>query len=235
MRHNILLFLAFIFSSVLSVSAQEHSVKCVYLSSHNITDEILNMENENLKKILIERFTADKQLYNLLFSKGVYLFAQDKEKLVEGLNVIGTGRSVFMDMNKDSIISQEAIMDKIFLIKDKLAEQEWEITHETKIVFGKQCIKAVLKGNKDVIGWFTAEIPFNFGPAGYYGLPGLIVELITPVYTYTLQEISYQDEMSLEPPREGTVVTRNEFQKISAEKEKQLGKEQNRKITIIDM
>jgi len=29
----------------------------------------------------------------------------------------------------------------------------------------------------EVVAWFAPEIPYNYGPLGYYGLPGLILEL----------------------------------------------------------
>ncbi len=217
-------------------TAQEHSITCKYLSTQNITDEIRNMDDERIKNLLIEKLTADKRVYKLQFSKGKYLFSPDSNGDVEGLSVIGAGGSTYIDMNTDSIISQEAIIDKTFLVKDRLGKQDWNITGETKQIAGKACTKAVLNENGGITAWFTTEVPFNFGPAGYHGLPGLIVELVTPVYTYTLQEMSYSDNgIEIVPPSKGKVITKAEFKKLSEEKGAQLGKSRNSKITIIKM
>jgi GLPGLI family protein len=64
---------------------------------------------------------------------------------------------------------------------------EWTITKETKIIDGYTCYKAIsplyTDGKKiedtkfNVIAWFTPKIPVPYGPNGYGGLPGLILEL----------------------------------------------------------
>ena len=59
-RSVIIFFIMFMLQSVYAF-AQEHGVKCKYLASHNITEDVLKMDNENLKKILIEKFSADKK------------------------------------------------------------------------------------------------------------------------------------------------------------------------------
>ena len=235
-RSVIIFFIMFLLQSV-HTFAQEHGVKCRYLASHNITEDVLKMDDENIKKILIEKFSTDKKTYSLYFSRGKYLFTLEKEENVDNLNVIGVGGSVFIDVNADSIISQEAIIDKTFLIKDKIDKQNWQITGETRQIFKRNCVKAIYKSDiGDITAWFTTEIPFGFGPAGYLGLPGLITELVTPTYTYTLTEMSYlAEDMDLMPPTNGKVTNRAEFKKIKAEKGKQLGRDSNKKITIIEI
>ena len=66
-----------------------------------------------------------------------------------------------------------------YLLSDSLG-QNWKITAETKTIAGYTCRKAVLACatcKNPVEAWFTPEIPVPFGPAGYGGLPGLILEL----------------------------------------------------------
>ncbi|MEZ4988132.1 MAG: GLPGLI family protein [Saprospiraceae bacterium] len=62
----------------------------------------------------------------------------------------------------------------------------WEITQETKKVGEYECIKA--KGHTsielintelatvDIEAWFAPALPFPFGPMGYDGLPGIVLE-----------------------------------------------------------
>uniref|UniRef100_UPI00404AEAAA GLPGLI family protein n=1 Tax=Flavobacterium sp. TaxID=239 RepID=UPI00404AEAAA len=86
--------------------------------------------------------------------------------------------------------------EKILL---KLARnQTWEFSNEIKKIGHFTCYKAtssytVVRGNKimnfPIIAWFTPEIPFGFGPLGYGGLPGLILELQVRNITYGAQKI----------------------------------------------
>ncbi len=62
---------------------------------------------------------------------------------------------------------------------------DWTLINETKTIDGKLCYKATSPyyqdGNKresvTITAWYTPEIPISFGPAGFGGLPGLILEL----------------------------------------------------------
>ena len=63
---------------------------------------------------------------------------------------------------------------------------KWEITQETKEIGEFEVQKATttplvhgmdLNPNRTAIAWFTTDIPISAGPEGYYGLPGLILEL----------------------------------------------------------
>jgi len=81
----------------------------------------------------------------------------------------------------------------------------WEITDEEKEINGYKVRKAVtdsyflLDDPLDdfygkAIAWFTTEIPIPVGPARYYGLPGLIVELGYQYdkRRYVLKDIDFQ-------------------------------------------
>lgn len=67
----------------------------------------------------------------------------------------------------------------------------WEITDEIQIINDMECIFA--KGQSVTPGyspekvnvWFTKKYPLPFGPFGWHGLPGLIVQLQTGNMTYT--------------------------------------------------
>ena len=94
------------------------------------------------------------------------------------------------------------------------ADIKWQITEETKEIAGYKVQKATTAPLMDhshsnitfhtAIAWFTIDIPFSFGPEGYYGLPGLIVKLehegfnshtnktlIYESYSATLEKVEY--------------------------------------------
>ncbi|WP_294301841.1 GLPGLI family protein [uncultured Chryseobacterium sp.] len=65
----------------------------------------------------------------------------------------------------------------------------WKIKNEFKTVAGYRCQRAeVTKYGRTWIAWFTADIPFQFGPYKFNGLPGLITEVYDSKddYHYTL-------------------------------------------------
>lgn len=77
---------------------------------------------------------------------------------------------------------------------------DWEITQETKKIGKYTCYKATAverlfsrQGhyyNKQVVAWFTPEIPMSFGPSYYSGLPGLILQIERDKFTLTATKIN---------------------------------------------
>ncbi len=69
---------------------------------------------------------------------------------------------------------------------------DWQLSNETKKISGYNCKKATTKyGNKNIIAWYTTEIPFQEGPYTFKGLPGLIVSLEDEkqYYSFLLKEL----------------------------------------------
>lgn len=110
-----------------------------------------------------------------------------------------------------------------FLIFDNLGDN-WIISTETKTIDEFECYKATKsieystsKGvqRKDIIAWYCPKIPFSFGPKGYYGLPGLILELTDKNITYVAEKILLRDEIiKIEIPTNGKLVSNEEYQNI---------------------
>ncbi len=100
-----------------------------------------------------------------------------------------------------------------FLIDENMKQQDWEITNEHKKIDRYVCHKAILR-NSDipVEAWYTTEIPIKHGPRGYWGLPGLIVELKEGKKLLRFDKISFfSDTISIKPPTEGTQISREKF------------------------
>lgn len=101
---------------------------------------------------------------------------------------------------------------------------EWKLENETKVVGNYLCYKAsselVVKNKKGefkypIIAWYCPEIPLNYGPKGYYGLPGLILELQERNTVYGASNINlYTSEIVIEKPTDGMVVTQDEYNEI---------------------
>ena len=68
--------------------------------------------------------------------------------------------------------------------------------------------------------WYTPQIPVSHGPAEYWGLPGLILEVSAGNTTMLCSKIvlNPQQKIKIETPDKGKIVTKNEYQSIISEK-----------------
>lgn len=104
--------------------------------------------------------------------------------------------------------------------------RNWTLENETKTIDNYLCYKAtselVVKNKKGVfkypiIAWYCPAIPLNFGPKGYSGLPGLILELQERNTLFGVQKINLKENnIALKKPNDGKLVSQEEFDKIVA-------------------
>ncbi len=94
----------------------------------------------------------------------------------------------------------------------------WVLSNESKIISGYHCKKATGRyGNKNIIAWYTEEIPFQEGPYTFKGLPGLIVSLedSKQYYTFLLKELKQVKKPIV--PIHGAIETT--FEKFNAKRQ----------------
>jgi GLPGLI family protein len=112
-------------------------------------------------------------------------------------------------------------------------ELKWVIEKEKKKVGEYNCLKATTeiivnsKGKKRVItAWFTPKIPIAFGPLGYSGLPGLILELEVHKKIYYVKKITLnpRKEIVVKKPVKGVLVIEKEYHDIASDTTKKLKK-----------
>ena len=104
------------------------------------------------------------------------------------------------------------------MIEEPLEPQEWELTKETKKIDQYLCYKAILKSSdKKVEAWFTNEIEAPYGPKGYYGLPGLILELKEGKKKVSFDKVSLfpSESIIINQPTEGEKITREELEGLA--------------------
>lgn len=227
----------------LFMSASNHTfsqnIECGYISTNIISDDVQKIEDPNIRNMVTNRLSNEKQPFTLRLSNGIYLFEPavgNQEN--KGIMKMGGASAIYMDMNKQVTISQEKILDHTFLIREAMKTYKWDITTESKEIFKKKCTKATLREEPSVTAWFTTDIPIAFGPMGYYGLPGLILQLETATKQYFIQEVSIpKDSMDIKVPVKGKKISREDFEKLKKEKEKSFGINQGdgSKIKIIKM
>jgi GLPGLI family protein len=73
---------------------------------------------------------------------------------------------------------------------------------------------------QQIKAWYCPEINYSFGPIGYYGLPGLILELQIDNVTYKAIRIKIDDsrkKLNIAMPKAEKIVSYNEYLNISKE------------------
>ncbi|QMU65180.1 MAG: GLPGLI family protein [Flavobacteriaceae bacterium] len=177
--------------------------------------------------------------YQLLVENDHSLFTINELKmgksdygLKEIAGSIGGTDGKFYVNKKDAIYLNEYH----FLGEDFLTEIEvkkWKITDEFKFISDFKCYKAIsedivtnIKGTFrfKVIAWFCPELPGFFGPAGYFGLPGLILELDNGKMTLRATKIHFSKskKKNIKPLKKGIKLTRKEFDEFVKKKAKEM-------------
>lgn len=127
-----------------------------------------------------------KVFNNLYFSalKSKYEESEEKaEQNEEDDGYAGRKETFFITRNfeKNTCFDGIEMFGKLYLISDSLKIPDWKILNDIKEVAGHVCMNASLKDtllNQKIIAWFALDIPVQAGPDSFFGLPGLILEVI---------------------------------------------------------
>lgn len=124
------------------------------------------------------------------------------------------GNGIFYtNISEKNKLNQLDIMGESFLISDDF-NSNWDITNETKTIGKYKCIKAIStceSCNKADEVWFTNQIPIKFGPLGYNGLPGLVIQVKTKSAIIELEKINFSKKEIIDRPKKGKKITRKEY------------------------
>ncbi|MGY3793634.1 GLPGLI family protein [Aquimarina sp. 433] len=145
-----------------------------------------------------------------------------KELVDEQINY-NDSEIIYLDISQKKKISALKVhkfdfRGRKFLIDETLEPQEWELTEETKKIDQYRCYKAILKNSdKKVEAWYTNKIKASYGPKGYYGLPGLILELKEGEKKVSFDKVSLfpSEPIIINPPTEGEKITREELEGLA--------------------
>ncbi len=112
-------------------------------------------------------------------------------------------------------------LNKKYIYKDSISIKNWKITNQSKTIDKYVCYLATtdyveyVNGKKQlhkVSAWFAPEIPFRFGPRGFYNLPGLILELNFKTLIYTATQIKFhKNSQELEKVPKGEFISKEEL------------------------
>ncbi len=148
----------------------------------------------------------------------------------------------YKNVKENQLVQAQEFYGKRFLVKDSLYKIDWNMGTETKQIGQYTCYKAKAfvpklelewynfswsdlrnnTENKDenpeenlmvVEAWYTPQIPVSQGPAEFWGLPGLILEVSSGNTTLlcTEIEINNKQQVAIQPPTKGTEISKNDY------------------------
>lgn len=145
------------------------------------------------------------------------------------MSMSGGGNGLYKNLLTKEFAKSVNLMDKPYLIKDKLTEYKWQLSRETKKIIGFDVKKAtaIIDSTKSVVAWYAPSIAIKDGPAMYNGLPGLILELEiistkntsnkgfgnVTIKATEVKEVA--DMKPIEKPKEKNVISEKEFETMS--------------------
>ena len=153
----------------------------------------------------------------------------------------------YKNISQNELVQSQEFYGKRFLVKDQLLSIDWELGSESKEVGGYTCFKATAVVPKESLEWFdfswsdlsssseavendiklsqveawyTMQIPVQNGPAEFWGLPGLILEVSTENTTLLCSEIisNPKEKLKISPPKKGLDINIEDYRKTIMDK-----------------
>jgi len=169
--------------------------------------------------------------YTLVFNaKESFFETQDMMENDSGVDLIKTAWHAgvfgiyYSNIEENLKLRYFESMDKSLLLHTKFHNLDWTIGKETKVIQGYTCQKATATANingikkRTVTAWFTREIPFQFGPAGIDGLPGMILGLERRnIYFYADSISLSKKSKKIERPTRGQKISEGEWKELLEE------------------
>lgn len=167
-------------------------------------------------------------VFDLIYKNGESFFEVRKKMSVSEnkffkISLGSDGNSKYYN-SVNKILRQVNTFGEDFLISKP--NYIWTLKKETKKIGKYNCFKATMvekmktrKGIKNVLieAWYTPDINIPFGPIGYSGLPGLIMELKRNKIKYYVNKINLnpKENTLIKEPTKGKKVTQEEFYDIA--------------------
>ena len=222
---KIIIFLLII--SIIPIYSQKGIISyTATLSIGSSGNKYSEKEQELIQKMLNSSDDID---YTLTINKEKALFVKlkkmekDDDANLNFTNLLA-GDIFYTDLHKNENIESKYAFGQDFLITHESVK--WNLSTETKVINTYNCKKATttieinrrgVKVKKKVVAWYASDIPLNFGPKFYNGLPGLILELQEGKLKFNATKIilNPKGNIILKKPINGELVTTEELSKIA--------------------
>lgn len=237
MTRRLIIYALLFFSANMVAQQQIMSGEIQYeftiTTNDSISNEVFkkNKVSDQAKKMLKTLYSKNKASYLLRFHKNASIFKaveslSTEENKMNYAKIMGGNGIFYTDKNADKILDQKEAYGELFLVS--MPKPQWSLTQETKTIGKYLCYKATTEQEaetrdgkivKKITAWYTPEIPINYGPKNFYGLPGLILELEIMgkemLFRATNINLSPTKEIKIKKPTRGKKLSLQEFEATS--------------------
>ncbi|HEX4888110.1 MAG TPA: GLPGLI family protein [Luteibaculaceae bacterium] len=173
-------------------------------------------------------FTQDKSFYRTLSKSVEEQSSVDPDGGQMQIKINRPQVSAFLDLTAKKRIEQKEFLTRKFIVESELASADWKITTNQKMILGYPCQEAIKQDSaKSVHVWFTPAIPVSTGPAGFEGLPGLVLAVEAMDGDYKIEaatiETGKADQSLMIKPTEGKKMSKEAYEKMVKEKQAEMG------------
>lgn len=217
------------------------------LSGRNMPEDRKKQIMERMKKANEKTFILNFNQIESIYKEDVKL-EQPGTNQGRGMRfgmMSSSGGDYYKNVKTGTYAVKNDLFGKIFLVQDSLLKLDWKMGAESKKIGKYTAFKATAtktikrpnmaalfnrndksKGQEyiekeiQITAWYSPEIPINQGPANYWGLPGLILEISDDITTILCSEISMnpKEKVAIKAPSKGKKVNQAEYDKISKAK-----------------
>ena len=193
--------------------------------------QIKNRLKNRLEKTYILTFNRDESIF----------YEEEKVDAMSGAtdswgSNFARGKQ-YKNVSENQLVQSQEFYGKKFLVKDKLQEIKWKMESESKQIGNYLCFRATAVVPSKELSWFnfswgdlnddekqeikltsieawyTLQIPIQHGPAEYWGLPGLILEVNSGNTTMLCSKvvINSSDIVSIKVPDKGKEINKLDY------------------------
>ncbi|PWG05956.1 GLPGLI family protein [Polaribacter aquimarinus] len=244
---KIIIKFSIILLASLSIHAQTNSAIITYKKTKKKKTFTVD-KKQKLGKEKLKRFAAiEKETDNISSYLKFSLYYNDNQASFKvndfmetpnnryiKLALLPYGKGEYYNNVKEKIKAVDIFGD-FFLIHYPKDYTKWTLLDETKKIGNYKAYKAVaiekiktkngFKTN-NITAWYTPAINIQYGPIGYSGLPGLILELKKNhiVYYVTNIKLNPKKQVEVKKPTKGKKITYKEFNEMVLKATKKLKK-----------
>ncbi|RMA57629.1 GLPGLI family protein [Ulvibacter antarcticus] len=202
-------------------------------------NQIEELMAQELQKEYILKFNMNESIYKEVAKL-------NKPKAATGgmnFNFDSSSEVLYHNIKEERFVKESEILDKPFLIIDKLTSRNWALEEKSKMIGEYPCFKAifseeinletfnwestdteVITKTHTITVWYTPLIPVKHGPDDYFGLPGLVLEVEDGEKSIVCTKIVLNPEVGvkIEVPTKGKIVSEVEFKEIWRKKDEEM-------------
>jgi GLPGLI family protein len=215
-----------LFFPLIFFAQEAKTVEVIYIKAYKNHKDTTDVEPKLMKNLE----------YQLLFNNNESRFehissmSNDGDLTNERYIGMGGGRGVYYkNLKEKEKLRQveDADGEELYLISEDIKKYEWVLQKDTKNILGYDCFKAIGSYteydprkdkylNLNVVVWYAPLLSASFGPSGFDGLPGLVLESYQGSFYLIAQEIKFHNKhIEIKRPKKGNKVTYKEYIELS--------------------